>query len=84
MNTDLFQAMAQSILDGDTEVAEELARQAIQQGIDPLEAIEKGLTKPEKWIQDPGFALTQENMAEREMDMWGCRILKEADTGVQK
>lgn len=47
-----------------------------------LDAIENGQTKPEKWIQDPGFALTQENMAEREMDMWGCRILKqkEADT----
>lgn len=46
-----------------------------------LDAIEKGQTKSEKWIQDPGFALTQENMAEREMDMWGCRILKEAEVG---
>jgi len=41
-----------------------------------LDAIEKGQSTPEKWIQDPGFALTQENMAEREMDMWGYRILK--------
>jgi ABC-type sugar transport system substrate-binding protein len=49
-----------------------------------LEAIEKGRTKPDKWIQDPGFALTQENMAEREMDMWGCRILKEAEAGTTK
>jgi len=46
-----------------------------------LEAIQKGQTKPDKWIQDPGFALTQENMAEREMDMWGCRILKQAEAG---
>ena len=46
-----------------------------------LEAIEKGQTKPEKWIQDPGFALTQENMAEREMDMWGCKILQDSETG---
>jgi inositol transport system substrate-binding protein len=44
-----------------------------------LEAIEKGQDRPEKWMQDPGFALTQENMAEREMDMWGCRILKQAE-----
>jgi inositol transport system substrate-binding protein len=53
---------------------------AIMQAL--IEAIKKGQTQPEKWIQDPGFALTQENMAEREMDMWGCRILKsaEADT----
>lgn len=44
-----------------------------------LEAIEAGQSKPEKWIQDPGFALTQENMAAREMDMWGCKILQEAE-----
>jgi corrinoid protein of di/trimethylamine methyltransferase len=42
MSTELFQAMAQSIIDGDTEVAEQLARQSIAQGIDPLEAINKG------------------------------------------
>lgn len=44
-----------------------------------LDAIAKGQTRPEKWIQDPGFALTQENMAERRMDMWGCRILEPAE-----
>jgi len=49
-----------------------------------LDAIEKDQTKPEKWIQDPGFALTQENMAEREMDMWGFRILKQAEAGTSK
>ena len=31
MTTDLFKAMAQSIIDGDAEVAEQLARQAIEQ-----------------------------------------------------
>ena len=44
-----------------------------------LEAIEAGQKTPEKWIQDPGFALTQENMAERAMDMWGCKVLHEAE-----
>lgn len=47
-----------------------------------LDAIETNQGTPEKWIQDPGFVLTQENMAEREMDMWGYRILKEAGTGL--
>jgi inositol transport system substrate-binding protein len=42
-----------------------------------LDAIEKGQKRPEKWMLDPGFALTQENMAEKEMDMWGCKILQE-------
>ncbi len=49
-----------------------------------LDAIEKGQAKPEKWIQDPGFALTQENMAEREMDMWGCIILKQAEADTEQ
>ncbi len=42
MSTQLFQAMAQSIIDGDAEAAEALARQAVEQGIDPLEAINQG------------------------------------------
>ncbi len=42
MNETLFKAMAQSIIDGESEEAERLARQAIETGIDPLEAINKG------------------------------------------
>ena len=42
MHTDLFSAMAQSIIDGEQEQAEELARQALEQDIDPLEAINQG------------------------------------------
>jgi len=38
----LFQKMSQSILDGDSEVAVALAKQAIEAGIDPLDAITKG------------------------------------------
>jgi corrinoid protein of di/trimethylamine methyltransferase len=42
MTEELFQKMAQSILDGDSEVAVVLAKQAIETGVDPLEAISKG------------------------------------------
>ncbi len=42
-----------------------------------LDAIQKGEKTPENWMEDPGFALTQENMAERQNDMWGCKILKD-------
>jgi len=38
----LFKDMAQSIIDGDNDVAEALASQSIELGIDPLEAINKG------------------------------------------
>jgi corrinoid protein of di/trimethylamine methyltransferase len=42
MSDELFQAMAQSIIDGDPDVAADLARKAVEAGIDPLEAINKG------------------------------------------
>ncbi len=45
MSEELFKAMAQSIIDGDAEEAERLAKQAIALGIDPLEAINKGFVQ---------------------------------------
>jgi ABC-type sugar transport system substrate-binding protein len=42
-----------------------------------LGAIEAGETQPNQVIEDPGFALTTDNLAEREMDMWGCVLLSE-------
>ncbi len=37
-----------------------------------LQAIEDGEGRPDQTIEDPGFALTQANLAERANDMWGC------------
>lgn len=42
-----------------------------------LDAIEAGEKTPKKWMDDPGFALTQANMDERAMDMWGFKLLAE-------
>jgi inositol transport system substrate-binding protein len=42
-----------------------------------LAAIEAGETQPNEVIEDPGFALTADNLGEREMDMWGCVLLSE-------
>ncbi len=42
MSKELFDAMAQSIIEGEPETAEELAKRAIEQGIDPLDAINQG------------------------------------------
>jgi ABC-type sugar transport system substrate-binding protein len=44
-----------------------------------LRAIEAGEKTPEKWMDDPGFALTQANIAERAMDMWGYKLFAEQD-----
>ena len=40
-----------------------------------LAAIEAGEAQPNQVIEDPGFALTTDNLGEREMDMWGCVLL---------
>jgi corrinoid protein of di/trimethylamine methyltransferase len=42
MSAELFQKMAQSIIDGDSDVAEDLAKQSIAAGVDPLKAITEG------------------------------------------
>jgi corrinoid protein of di/trimethylamine methyltransferase len=42
MNEELFQKMAQSVLDGDADAATALATQAVADGVDPLEAITRG------------------------------------------
>ena len=39
-----------------------------------LAAIDAGIKTPDKWINDPGFALTQANMAQRHDDMWGNKL----------
>jgi corrinoid protein of di/trimethylamine methyltransferase len=45
MSQAMFEAMAQSIIDGEVEEASQLARQAIEAGIDPLAAINDGFVK---------------------------------------
>lgn len=42
-----------------------------------LKAIKTKQMVPKKWIKDPGFALTQSNISEKETDMWGCKLLSE-------
>ncbi len=42
MNESLYKQMAQSIIDGDEELSAQLAQQAIDEGIDPLDAINHG------------------------------------------
>jgi corrinoid protein of di/trimethylamine methyltransferase len=44
MTEDLFKRMAQAVIDGDDEEAAALAQQAVDQGRDPLEAINKGFS----------------------------------------
>ncbi len=45
MSQELFESMAQSIIDGDSDVAVELANKAIAAGVDPLAAITDGFVR---------------------------------------
>jgi corrinoid protein of di/trimethylamine methyltransferase len=56
---ELFRAMAQSIIDGDTDVAAELAKRAIETGVDPLDAINEGFVRG---INRVGEEFSRENM----------------------
>jgi len=42
MSQELFDAMRQSVIDGDPDTAVELAQRALVEGVDPLDAIDKG------------------------------------------
>lgn len=42
-----------------------------------LAAIDAKDAQPDQVIQDPGFALTTDNLKDREMDMWGCVLLSQ-------
>lgn len=52
MSEELFKEMAQSIIDGEKEVAEELAQKAVETGIPPLDAITKGFVVGVNYIGD--------------------------------
>ena len=45
MSEELFAKLIQAVVDGESEDAEELVKQAIDQGVDPLECINEGLMK---------------------------------------
>ncbi len=45
-----------------------------------LKAIENGNDSPAIWLEDSGFALTQGNLEERRMDMWGNKLRLEKGT----
>jgi corrinoid protein of di/trimethylamine methyltransferase len=45
MSTELYEKLAQSVIDGEPEDAEQLANQALEEGLDPLTCINEGLTK---------------------------------------
>jgi len=45
MSNEIFEKLAQAVIEGEPEDAEALAKQALEQGVDPLECINQGLMK---------------------------------------
>lgn len=56
---ELFDAMARSIIEGEAETAADLARRAVETGVDPLEAIDRGFVRG---IDHVGAEFSRENM----------------------
>ena len=52
MSDELFKQMAQSIIDGDSDVSVELAQKSIDLSIPPLDAITKGFVVGVNYIGD--------------------------------
>ena len=52
MNEDIFRKMAQSIIDGDADVAAQLAKESIAADIDPLKAISDGFVQGVNTVGD--------------------------------
>ncbi len=50
MTEEMYQKLAQAVIDGEPEDAVELAKQALDQGLDPLACISNGLTKGIKQV----------------------------------
>ncbi len=65
-----FDALTQAVIAGDPETAVELARQALEGGIDPLEVINRGLV--------PGIQYTGEQFAAGEMFLPDLMLAAEA------
>jgi corrinoid protein of di/trimethylamine methyltransferase len=45
MSSELYEKLAQTVIDGEPDEAEEIAKQSLAQGLDPLTCINEGLTK---------------------------------------
>jgi corrinoid protein of di/trimethylamine methyltransferase len=74
MNSALFEQMRQSIIDGDPEQAAELAARAVEEGIDPLAAIDQGYVAGLRYVGDQ-FALGEMFLPEM---MIAARAMKRA------
>jgi corrinoid protein of di/trimethylamine methyltransferase len=74
---DLFERMAQAVVDGDREACVALAEEVIDRGIDPFEAIEQGFTRGMTTVGDK-FATLEYYLP----DVMRCAAAVDAGVGV--
>jgi len=73
MSQEMYEAMAQSIVDGEVEEAARLAQQAVAAGIDPLGAINQGVVKG---LDEVGEAFGCGDMFLPDLVLQGDRLVK--------
>ena len=74
MSQELFDAMRQSVIDGDPDAAVELAQRSLAEGLDPLDAIDKGYVPG---LHEVGDEFSKGNMFLPEM-MLAARAMQRA------
>ena len=74
---DLFERMAQAVIDGDREACVALAEEVIERGVDPFEAIEQGFTRGMSTVGDK-FATLEYYLP----DVMRCAAAVDAGMGV--
>jgi corrinoid protein of di/trimethylamine methyltransferase len=76
---ELLSKLEKTVVDGDAEAAEAVAKEAVETGLDPLEAVEKGLAKGLKIVGErfgTGEIFLTDLMAAAEAVKTGLKILK--------
>lgn len=74
---DLFERMAQAVIDGDREACVDLAEEVVERGVDPFEAIEHGFTRGMTVVGDK-FATLEYYLP----DVMRCAAAVDAGMGV--
>lgn len=87
MKEELIEKLAQAVIDGEPEDAVALAKEALAQGLDPLECISKGLTKGIQKVGElfaSGYYYLPELIIGADAMKGGLEVLEPALAGDQK
>ena len=90
MSEELFRKLTQAVIEGEEEEAEQLVKQALEQGVDPLACINEGLMKGIEEVGELATELAekgQQNKKEEEFAdvfAWLCTLANISGVDMEK